>query len=215
MANLDKNNSEKQDKFSVDSKKKKETKEKLIKSFFKLYEKNKIESITIQQVAEAAGYNRGTFYLYFKNIYDLLQKIEQEILEDLEERASNIVDIYYNIDDYKNHKDNEYLEDILKYGEYIKVLNGENGDSRFRHRMKNVIKEAYRKNLKDEDIRKNLHFEYLLEYLTEANMSIIQYWLYNRKNSNDKITMLDVMKMMHFVSENGFRKAFLKFTQRN
>ena len=214
MKNLPGIESTSKEKFNVDSKKKKETKEKLVSAFFKLYENNKIESITIQQVAELAGYNRGTFYLYFKNIYDLLQKIEQEILDDVDDRANRIIAIYYSMEE--NLEDcniGEYQDDVLRYGEYMKVLNGENGDSRFRHRMKNLIKEAYRKHLKDDDIKKPLHFEYLLEYLTEANMSIIQYWLSNHGKSNEKLSLKEVMRIMHVVSEQGFRKAFEKYTK--
>ena len=33
-------------------------------------------------MADLAGFNRGTFYLYYKSIYDLLQKSEQELLDD-------------------------------------------------------------------------------------------------------------------------------------
>ena len=64
-----------------------ETKERFKKAFFTLYAERKIETITIKEVADLAGFNRGTFYLYYKSIYDLLQKTEQELLEELSFKA--------------------------------------------------------------------------------------------------------------------------------
>ena len=35
-----------------------------------------IEKITVGQVCELAGYNRGTFYLHFQDLYEMLEVIE-------------------------------------------------------------------------------------------------------------------------------------------
>ena len=60
-------------------------------------------------------------------------------------------------------------------------INGENGDPRFKSRMKNIIKDAYRKHINQDNSVRVSKSEYLLEYIVEANMSIIQYWLMNRE----------------------------------
>ena len=175
-----------------------ETKERFKKAFFTLYAERKIETITIKEVADLAGFNRGTFYLYYKSIYDLLQKTEQELLVDNP--------------DEKVFQDMQ--ENFLKNGEYFKVLNGENGDPRFKAKMKNIVKDAYRKHLNVDSSKRVSKFEYLLEYLVEANTSIIQYWLMNRDKDTPRITIKDVGDIMHFVSEHGFKKAFETFTSK-
>lgn len=189
-----------------------ETRERFKKAFFTLYAERKIETITIKEVADLAGFNRGTFYLYYKSIYDLLQKTEQELLEDFSKRVEYHVKLYYGkINNPDEKVFQEMQENFLKNGDYFKVLNGENGDPRFKAKMKNIVKDAYRKHLNIESGKRVSMFEYLLEYLVEANTSIIQYWLENREKDNPRVTIKDVGEIMHFVSQHGFKKAFEEY----
>lgn len=189
-----------------------ETRERFKKAFFTLYAERKIETITIKEVADLAGFNRGTFYLYYKSIYDLLQKTEQELLEDFSKRVEYHVKLYYGeINNLDEKVFQEMQENFLKNVDYFKVLNGENGDPRFKAKMKNIVKDAYRKHLNIESGKRVSMFEYLLEYLVEANTSIIQYWLENREKDNPRVTIKDIGEIMHFVSQHGFKKAFEEY----
>ena len=49
-----------------------QTRMNLQEAFWNLYKEKPIEKITIKEVTNLAGYNRGTFYLYYKDIYDML-----------------------------------------------------------------------------------------------------------------------------------------------
>lgn len=57
-----------------------QTKNNLRIAFWSLYAQKPIEKISIKEITELAGYNRGTFYLYYNDVYDLLHQIEEEIL---------------------------------------------------------------------------------------------------------------------------------------
>lgn len=57
-----------------------QTKNNLRIAFWSLYAQKPIEKISIKEITELAGYNRGTFYLYYNDVYDLLDQIEEEIL---------------------------------------------------------------------------------------------------------------------------------------
>ena len=50
-------------------------------AFLKLLQKNEINKITVSDLSELADLGRGTFYLYYKDVYDLLEHIETEVLE--------------------------------------------------------------------------------------------------------------------------------------
>lgn len=192
-----------------------ETKERFKKAFFALYAERKIETITIKEVANLAGFNRGTFYLYYKSIYDLLQKTEQELLDTFAKRVEFQVKLYFDlVDELDEDSYEEMQSNFLENIEFIRILNGENGDPRFKYRMKNIIKDAYRKQIRSDNTVKVSKFEYLLEYVVEANMSIMQYWFMNREKDIPRITLKDVGEIMHFVSENGFKKAFEKFADK-
>ncbi len=192
--------------------KSKETKERLKKAFFDLYAERKIETITIKEVTGLAGFNRGTFYLYYKSIYDLLQQTEQELLDNFEKQVNLHLKIYsgnININDDKSLE--ELQSKFLKDSEYLKILNSENGDPRFKNKMKNIIKNVYRKHTINDNAIRVSKFEYLLEYLVESNISIIQYWLTNREKNSPRITLKDVGEIMEFVGQHGFKKAITHF----
>ena len=43
-----------------------QTKDNLRSAFWTLYSSKPIDKITIKEITDLAGYNRGTFYLYYK-----------------------------------------------------------------------------------------------------------------------------------------------------
>ena len=61
------------------------TRQKLIDAFLSLYATRRIDKITVREITNMAGYNRGTFYAYFFDVYDVLEQIEAEALPSFEE----------------------------------------------------------------------------------------------------------------------------------
>ncbi len=59
-------------------------------SLAELMKEKDFKDITVKDIAERADVNRGTFYLHYKDTYDLLEKIEDEII--LEFQA--MIDMY-------------------------------------------------------------------------------------------------------------------------
>ena len=62
-----------------------QTRENLIEAFWSLYCENRIETITVKEISNRAGYNRGTFYEYFSDVYDVLGEIEKSLIPSLDE----------------------------------------------------------------------------------------------------------------------------------
>ena len=52
------------------------------RAFTELLRQKPIQSISVKELCTQAGINRGTFYAHYTDIYDLLQKMEDEMLED-------------------------------------------------------------------------------------------------------------------------------------
>ena len=65
------------------------TRQNLIDAFCILAEKKPVAKITISELVERAGYNRGTFYKYFRDIYDVLEEIERIIIGGVKENFRN------------------------------------------------------------------------------------------------------------------------------
>ena len=67
------------------------TQKKFEESLLKLMETKKFEAITVNDITELANFNRSTFYRHYFDKYELLEKIEDNILNDVLTYQSNII----------------------------------------------------------------------------------------------------------------------------
>ncbi len=74
----------------------KKTRKLLWDGLAKLMLEHDINEITVKDLTELADINRSTFYIHYKDIYDLLNSIEAELLDDFDELLS------YNVDGSKD-----------------------------------------------------------------------------------------------------------------
>lgn len=162
---------------SQDSQRVTETKDKIRNAFFELYATKKIDKISIKEITDKAQLNRGTFYVYYKDIYDLLEKTEDEIVDELMVKVKDLITMILrdrNLDPFLPP-----LEFYQKYSKFLRVLLGENGDPNFIHKMKTIIKKTLRELIQKEDIPFVENMEYVMEYVSSAQIGIISFWLQN------------------------------------
>ena len=57
-----------------------QTRANLTQAFWSLYLEKPIEKITVREITDRAGYNRATFYLYYRDVYDLFDQLEEGVL---------------------------------------------------------------------------------------------------------------------------------------
>lgn len=106
-------------------------------SFVKLLKIKPISKITIKEICEEADINRATFYAHYKDQYDLLQQIENDIVEDINQ--------YLGSYDLRNASEvpAEMLDKVLEYikanSEIFDVLLNSNGDMKFQQEITNII----------------------------------------------------------------------------
>ena len=58
------------------------TRKQLRECLVTLLKQKKVQDITVRELTELADLNRGTFYLHYKDVFDLLEKTESELLDD-------------------------------------------------------------------------------------------------------------------------------------
>jgi len=152
-----------------------ETKERIKEAFFDLYQEKKIERISIKEITEKARLNRGTFYVYYKDIYDLLEKAEDDLMDELIGKLKGVVAKVIRDEDIQ-----AFLpppEFYQKNKKFLRSLLGPNGDPRFVHKMKAFVKNTLLELLKKENIPVVENMDYILEYITSAQLGIISYWM--------------------------------------
>ena len=58
------------------------TKARIRQALTQLLMKKDLKDISVSELTELADINRGTFYLHYKDIYDLFEQTEEEVVED-------------------------------------------------------------------------------------------------------------------------------------
>lgn len=113
-------------------------------TFLELLGNKSFDHITISEIAETAGYNRGTFYAHFKTKEALLDEMVSETLQEMIRqirypyRKDNVVDLH-----------NLSAEDISLFTYFIqnahlyKIFLSSNSPTDFRHQMASAIEELF------------------------------------------------------------------------
>lgn len=80
------------------------TKSNIFNAYIELREKKPIEKITVKELTDKAQISKQTFYLHYKDIYDLTDQIEQELIAHImkdveypENALDNLSQIAFNI----------------------------------------------------------------------------------------------------------------------
>lgn len=175
---------------------------KLIDAFMTLYADNPIEKISIKMITNLANLNRGTFYLHYLDIYDLLDKVEAYFHTITKVVAKNSLNALFNdqllIEALPN------MEFYDKYLSYYKVLLCNKGKSNLEYLMKeeikNILAQYYQNNLKKD----NFLDEYALEYFAAANVATIIHWIRNDMSTPQS----DISRLIQDFSKNGVLHFF-------
>ena len=141
-----------------------------------LLKEKKVQDITVRELTDMADLNRGTFYLHYKDVFDLLEKTEAELQEDFNQLVCK-----HDAVDLKQRPSvifNEIYSLVYDNADLIEILLGENGDLNFVNRLKQLIRE---KCLKDwmEVFRSGnaAAFDAFFSFIVSGCIGLVQYWL--------------------------------------
>lgn len=174
-------------------------------AFFELCKENKIEKISIKDITTNAHINRSTFYLYYRDIYDLLESIEKEFLEDFTNKVKDVYTII--LEDGNIYPIIPSLEFYQKYSKYLKTLLGSNGDPEFAHKLKTIIKKSLSELLKSEGLQSVPYLDYIIEYFASAQIGVMTYWLQNEMILPMEV-IGDLLKKMSLFGPIGYMKSY-------
>lgn len=152
------------------------TRRQLCECLITLLKEKKVQDITVRELTDMADLNRGTFYLHYKDVFDLLEKTEAELQEDFNQLVCK-----HDAVDLKQRPSvifNEIYSLVYDNADLIEILLGENGDLNFVNRLKLLIRE---KCLKDwmEVFRSGnaAAFDAFFSFIVSGCIGLVQYWL--------------------------------------
>ncbi len=153
------------------------TRQNFIDAFWSLYTTRRIEKITVREITTNAGYDRGTFYEYFRDVYDVLAQIEARALPSFEELPP-IIDAGEVSPVFVASFLSLYREKFQVYD----VLLGDNGDPAFQRKLKNSIKSTLLEILSKKESINIIEVDLMLEYILSGLIGILIYAFQNRQN---------------------------------
>ncbi|NLP16895.1 MAG: TetR/AcrR family transcriptional regulator [Clostridiales bacterium] len=156
-----------------DDRRVKYTKMVLKESFINLLEKKDISQITVKEICEDADINRATFYTHYTDVYDLLKKIENELLEN--------VNVYLSQLYHKEVNETQLTEKIFTYikenAKLCRLLLSERGDLSFQKKIMILVYDKIINDLTDNSNISREDAEYVYSFAITGCVGIVQKWL--------------------------------------
>lgn len=150
----------------LNNKRKKNSKEKIESAFVKLLQEKDVNEIAVTKICKLVKVNRSTFYASYIDIYDLVDKIQETLEEQVFELYKDERENNYNSNDFlklfKHIKENQ-----LFYKTYFKL--GLDGN----FKITNFDVEQATKYYNNE------HIEYHIEFFKAGFNRVIKLWLKN------------------------------------
>ena len=152
------------------------TKKLLTQALTQLLQEKQVNEITVKELTDLADMNRGTFYLYYKDIFDMIEKIEDELFENL----NAIIALRENTDVSEQAK--PILRDLFMFiednQEMCRVLLSPNGDMNFLHRLNEVMREKCLQLYQTADLKGSEdEFDYHYSFIVFGCAGIIRSWV--------------------------------------
>ena len=116
------------------------TKALLLQGLMQLMETKDVKDISVKELSDLADINRGTFYLHYSDVYDMLAQLEDELFLEFH----GIIDRTLK-PDTPVHAPRATLLEIFSFLErhraVARAMTGPHGDLAFVNRLKDLVKE--------------------------------------------------------------------------
>lgn len=159
------------------------TKQNIREALVDLLEEKGFDALTVKDITSSANINRGTFYLHYRDKFDLLE----QTINDLTEECTNIL-LQANELDFSHYQNfDEPVPTMITLFEYFKenaslmhALLGLKGDSSYLFEIKKLLwNNIFEKELSIHIKKDNFLVpgEYLIAYIISAHLGVVQQWL--------------------------------------
>ena len=166
-------------------KKRRETEKRIETSLLQLMKEQTFETISIRQLIDLAEVNRSTFYRHYLDKYDLLDKIEDRLLGDLQSYYQEALESAclfklekdFKVEDYIHEKQNlfHFFEPYL---EGLAILLGPNGSPTSSRRLQEALREIFSQSISLADPHiEEVEADLLLNHQAASFMGTLIYWL--------------------------------------
>ena len=173
------------------------TKNAIKDAFVTLLKEKDLDKITVQDIAETADINRGTFYLHYDDKYILLERIEDEYIQSLSERLdygyfeklSKDTDIETFAKDFTKHILRSVLLHIQDNLAFYSVIMNLDRKTQIEEKVSQLLYDNMSRHVAFNQHISNIPVDYFHSYVSGAMISFIKHWVNDPNRENiDVIT---------------------------
>lgn len=117
------------------------TKETILDALWHLRREKRLERISVREVSELAHVHRSTFYRYFTSIPDAFDTFENQFIDEIVERAANVVAANNGMDFASLSV--TFVDTLSPYAETLGILTGPAGDPAFADKFAKRFKPVF------------------------------------------------------------------------
>ncbi|MDR3190962.1 MAG: TetR/AcrR family transcriptional regulator [Lactobacillaceae bacterium] len=154
-------------------------------AFITLIQTKGFSNLTVSDITRQAAVSRGTFYVHYIDKFDLLQKVEDELYDNLAATLSTQLDETLNHKSPADKSDALYstftlmLDYVNSERSTLQALFSQNGDPQLFNRIKLLFDEIVSAKLTayDGHFSTKLPIDYTKEIALNSMLNIVRYWL--------------------------------------
>lgn len=195
-------------------KKRRKTKKQIEDSLLQLMKEQTFETISIRQLIDLAEVNRSTFYRHYLDKYDLLEKIEDQLLGDLLDYYQDALksdrlfklEKDFKVEDYI-HEEQNLFHFFESYLEDLAILLGPNGSPTSLLRLQEALRKIFSHSVSLANAYiEEVEVDLLLNHQAASFMETLTYWLahpyYKSQEMSDFHTRVTAVGLVGFVREH-------------
>ena len=171
------------------------TRQNIIDAFWELAAEQGLNKVTISAITKKSNLNRGTFYVYFTDMDDLLKQTEDEMICDWEKQMEASLS-KRSFEDFAVVSQ-KMIDIFTRYDEKLFLLLGKNGDPRFIAQIRERVAVVFRKAF---NISSDIPYQdYVIVYATSAFTGLLTYW----HDTGRKISINELAAIAHAIITRG------------
>ena len=156
-----------------------------------------IKEITVKELVDEVDINRSTFYLHYADIYQMLQQIEEEALENITHMLEE-----YPVDFSNNESTLEFVTKFFSIldsdKDLCRALLGPHGDMAFVEQIENLLAETFLKQLPDRFPKNDPDIKYPYAFILNGCVGLIRTWLSSPQSESPE----QVARLIYHLIEN-------------
>ncbi|SFF20032.1 DNA-binding transcriptional regulator, AcrR family [Paenibacillus catalpae] len=157
------------------------TKQQIYESFMSLIAEKGVENVTVTDITNHANLNRGTFYLHYRDVPDLLQQLKDYVFKSIEQYVMKLD--FRKAMEYGNLQEPyplgvQIFEEFARHADFLKVMFGPKGDLSYAIQFRKLMtRHIYEKINIPEAANLNIRRDYVVAYMTSAHFGMLMHWI--------------------------------------